>query len=128
MWLRKTAYDRLSGVRRDHVKAARCTINRESQSPDQSSIMIANQLTVSSPSPSGEAAKQELVKILQHAVWQLDDIDREILLMRYEEKLSNREVAYLLEISPDAASKRHGRALLRLQTVLLENGFSESKL
>jgi len=65
--------------------------------------------------PGENIEAQELAGRVQRAIARLSPDDREILLMRYLEGFSNREAAYLLEISPDAASKRHGRALLRLQ-------------
>jgi RNA polymerase sigma-70 factor (ECF subfamily) len=48
----------------------------------------------------------------------LADTDREVLLLRVFEGLSNQEVAQVLDLEPDAASKRYGRALLRLRQVL----------
>jgi len=48
--------------------------------------------------------------------------------MRNFEGLSNQETALLLGVDPDAASKRHGRALLRLRKALLDEGFTESQL
>ena len=42
--------------------------------------------------------------------------------MRNFEGLSNQEVAYLLGLDPATASKRHGRALLRLRQLLLDEG------
>jgi RNA polymerase sigma-70 factor (ECF subfamily) len=53
---------------------------------------------------------------------QLSEADREILLMRNLEELSNHEVAEILQIEPVAASKRYGRALLRLHSLLLASG------
>jgi RNA polymerase sigma-70 factor (ECF subfamily) len=60
------------------------------------------------------------------AVAQLPDADREVLLMRHFEGLSNQEVSCLLDITPAAASQRHGRALLRLRKLLLDSGLAES--
>ena len=53
---------------------------------------------------------------------QLSEADREILLMRNLESLSNQEAAEVLQIEPVAASKRYGRALLRLRSLLLASG------
>ena len=50
--------------------------------------------------------------------------DREVVLLRHYEGLSNQEVGYLLGIDPAAASQRHGRALLRLHQMLFQNGSS----
>ena len=49
-------------------------------------------------------------------------------MMRHFEGLSNQEVACLLGIDPATASKRHGRALLRLHRILFEGGLTESQL
>ena len=48
--------------------------------------------------------------------------------MRNFDGLSNAEVACLLGIDPDAARKRHGRALLRLRQQLLDSGLRESEV
>jgi RNA polymerase sigma-70 factor (ECF subfamily) len=53
----------------------------------------------------------------------LDNDDREVILMRHFEEMSNDEVAETLGLTASAATMRHGRALLRLKT-LLEAGFS----
>jgi RNA polymerase sigma-70 factor (ECF subfamily) len=54
-------------------------------------------------------------------------MDREILLMRNLEGLSNQEVAQVLQIEPATASRRYGRALLRLRKLLIESGLMESE-
>jgi DNA-directed RNA polymerase specialized sigma24 family protein len=48
--------------------------------------------------------------------------------MRNYEGLSYEEAAYILEITPAAARKRHGRALLRLHALLTASGLTESQL
>ena len=52
------------------------------------------------------------------ALEQLDDTDREILLMRHGEHLGNSDVAELLGLSQPAAGMRYLRALRRLRAVL----------
>lgn len=118
LWLQKTALERLLNLRRDHVEAARRAVDREVLLPDRSSAALAERLAASGTSPSEGFAKHELARQIQEALASLSQNDREILLMRYVENFSNQEVAYLLEIHPDTASKRHGRALLRLQKTL----------
>jgi DNA-directed RNA polymerase specialized sigma24 family protein len=61
-------------------------------------------------------------------VAQLPEADRDVLVMRNFEGLSNPEIGYLLDLDPATVSKRHGRALLRLRELLLEDGFRESEL
>jgi DNA-directed RNA polymerase specialized sigma24 family protein len=45
--------------------------------------------------------------------------------MRHGEALSYEEIAVLLETTPAAARKRYGRALIRLQKALSDNGLLE---
>jgi len=46
--------------------------------------------------------------------------------MRTFENLPYEEIGYVLAIEPAAARKRHGRALLRLERLLREDGLKES--
>ena len=55
---------------------------------------------------------------MRTAIERLAEIDREILLLRHIEALTNAEVAELLEIDPATARKRHGRAIRRLGVLL----------
>ena len=57
---------------------------------------------------------------------QLSDDDREIILMRHHEGLSNQEVAHALGLTEAAASMRYLRALRRLRTVLVPDGRSRA--
>lgn len=54
----------------------------------------------------------------------MSDTDREILLLRYIEELTNQEAAEVLGIEPAAARKRLGRAMRRLAELLDENDIS----
>ena len=65
---------------------------------------------------------------LHAALARLPEADRDIIIMRHFEGLSNQEVACLLGMDRAAASKRHGRAMLRLHRVLFEDGTTESQL
>jgi len=126
LWLRKTAHERLLMVQRHHRGAARRSIRREVQLPDGSSFQLAQQLLDPSLTPGQLAERRELARQVRQAVGQLSEIDREILLMRNLEGLSNHEVAQVLQIDPAAASQRYGRALLRLRKLLLDSGLMES--
>jgi RNA polymerase sigma-70 factor (ECF subfamily) len=68
-------------------------------------------------SPSQAAIRQELQARLRAALDEMDSLDREVLALRHFEELSNNEVAQVLGISSDAASKRHLRALKRLKEI-----------
>jgi len=68
--------------------------------------------------PASEAIQQELQRRLHDALDQLDDADREVILMRHFEQLSNQEVAAALELTEAAASMRYLRAVRRLRDLL----------
>jgi RNA polymerase sigma-70 factor (ECF subfamily) len=125
LWVRKTAYERLLNLRRDHRKRARRSVDREVPLPERSSLLLARPLLAGGPSPSQQLAAREFADRVARAVAQLPELDREILLMRHAEELPYEEIACLLEIEPAAARKRYGRALIRLQKVLTDHGLLE---
>jgi RNA polymerase sigma-70 factor (ECF subfamily) len=127
LWLRKTAHERLLMIERHHVDAQRRAVGREVALPDRSSLQLFGQLLAAGSTPSQQLSRAELARRVRQAVARLADIDKEILLMRNLEGLSNHEVAQVLEIAPAAASQRYGRALLRLRKLLLVGGLSESE-
>jgi RNA polymerase sigma-70 factor, ECF subfamily len=128
LWLRQIAFDRAGKACRHHLGAARRAIGREVPLPERSSLVLARQLLAGGSTPSEQLNHVELARRLRQAVAQLPDADREIVMMRHFEGLSNQEVACLLGIDPATASKRHGRAMLRLHRVLSEGGLTESQL
>ena len=69
--------------------------------------------------PASAAMRQEMERKVQAAIEQLAEDDRDIILMRYVEQLSNQDVAAALGLTEAAASMRYLRALRRLRSVLL---------
>jgi RNA polymerase sigma-70 factor (ECF subfamily) len=124
LWLRQIAYDRLVMLRRRHVGAARRTTRRDVALPEQSSAALAAQLLAAASTPSERLARRELARRVRLALDQLEENDREVLLLRNFEGLSNQEVAQVQQITPAAASQRYGRALLRLRALLLDHGIT----
>ncbi len=120
IWLRQTAYQNLLRMRRQHVEAERRSVTRELPLPDGSSATLARQLLGAGPTPNEQLVEEELARRLRQAVAELPETDREILLMRNFEGLSNQEAAQVLGLEPAAASRRYGRAILRLRKVLQE--------
>jgi RNA polymerase sigma-70 factor (ECF subfamily) len=124
LWLRKTAYQRLLNLRRDHRRARR-SVEREEPWPARSSLLVARPLVPGGPSPSQHAQARERAERVGRAVAALAEDDREVLLMRHAQELPYEEIACLLDIQPAAARKRYGRALIRLQKVLADHGLLE---
>jgi RNA polymerase sigma-70 factor (ECF subfamily) len=123
LWARKAAYNRLLNARRDH-RAARRDVRREAADPDQSSLVLARSIIDPGPSPSEAAEAREAAAQMAAAVAQLDEADREVLLMRQVERLPYEEVACLLGVTAEAARQRYGRALIRLRRLVEGLGIS----
>jgi RNA polymerase sigma-70 factor (ECF subfamily) len=125
LWLRKTTYERLLMLQRYHRRAARRSVDREVGLPDGSAFALVQQLLAGGSTPSKHLERAETARRVREVLAQLSETDREILLMRNLEALSNQEVAEVLQIEPVAASQRYGRALLRLRKLLLASGLLE---
>jgi RNA polymerase sigma-70 factor (ECF subfamily) len=125
LWLRQITYDRLLMLHRKHVEAKRRAVTRELSLPENSSLALGRQLVARGASPSAALARSELGGRVRLALAKLSDDDRELLLMRNFEGLSNQEVAQVLDVDPSTASKRYGRALLRLRSLLMAEGSFE---
>lgn len=125
LWLRKKAMDRLLNLRRDHLRGRR-SVAKEEAFADRSSLRLARPLLARGSSPSQHLQARELAQRVSRAVARLGDADREILLLRHAEDLPFEEIGCLLDLEPAAARKRFGRALIRLQKVLRDEGLLES--
>jgi RNA polymerase sigma-70 factor (ECF subfamily) len=124
LWLRHLAKDRLIDAHRFHRKAQRRSLDREQavQPPawaEGSSVQLLAQLLDPEKTPATEAVQRELERRLHDAVAELDEADREVILMRHYEALGNQEVAAALGLTEAAASMRYLRALRRLRSALL---------
>jgi RNA polymerase sigma-70 factor (ECF subfamily) len=122
VWLRHTANEQIMMMYRRHVDAKRRSLSREVSLPDQSSVALARRLI--KEGISTEIQRRELAVQVRNAVDRLPEADREIVLMRIFEDLTNQEAAEVLGINGVAASKRYGRALIKLRDILVESGFS----
>jgi RNA polymerase sigma-70 factor (ECF subfamily) len=114
----------LIDTHRRYVDARQRDVRREVSldrwaSSDTTSSGLAAHLADSATSPSQQAARREMIADLRAVLDRLDEIDREILVLRHLEELSNNEVAAILGIDKFAASKRYLRALGRLRTAML---------
>lgn len=124
LWLRQIAKDRLIDAHRRN-RAQRRDVGREqalatAARADQSSLDLAAQLCDMELTPAAHVLRKELESRFWLALDQLDESDREIVLMRHQEQLGNGEVAELLGLTPAAAGMRYLRAIRRLRTALGE--------
>lgn len=116
IWLRGITWNRLLKLQRQHIGAARRSITREVYLNLPGDISAAVGLSLTTPSTNFQ--KAELQSAVQAGVAMLNDSDREVILMRHFEGLSNLEVAAALGLSPSGATMRHGRALAKLKSIL----------
>jgi RNA polymerase sigma-70 factor, ECF subfamily len=125
LWLFRTAYQRISKTHRRHLRAARRDISREAPMPDESSIRLADWLVDGGLSPDDQLRQQELADGVRAVLALLPATDREVVLLRNLDGLSNHEAAEVLGIQPEAAKKRYTRALVRLQSLLKRHGLGD---
>ncbi len=122
LWLRQLAKDQIIDMHRRHRVAARRSVDREqalnAAFADQSSMDLAAQLKDHELTPAAATIRKELERRFMAALEELDEDDREIMLMRHQEHLSNSEVAAALGLSQPAAGMRYLRAVRRLRDVL----------
>ena len=126
VWLRQVTKQVLIDTHRRYVDAQKRDVNLEvalerSGPEDTSSSGLIAHLADSLTTPSQCAVRKETIAGLRQALEQLDEIDREVLVLRHLEELSNNEVAQILGIDKYAASKRYLRALARLRGVMSTN-------
>lgn len=120
LWVRQITKDRIIDAHRRHRVSGKRSVDREQPllpaiAPDQSTIELAAQLRDPELTPAAAAIQQELALHIQGAIELLDERDRDIILMRHYEQLSNQEIAVALQITEPAASMRYLRALKRLR-------------
>ena len=126
LWLRWLAREQVLTAHRRHLLADRRAVGREVPPlPADASSVFVGALLARGPSPSQAVAAAEAAENLGLALGRLDDDERDLILWRHFERLTNREVAQLLVISEAAAGKRYIRALERLRGLLLGLGLSE---
>lgn len=115
-WIWQTAQQCITAAWRHHIQAQQRSVDREQPFLDHSSRLVASLL--GNRSAGSDLEHQELTQRLALMLTKLPEQDREILVLRRVEGLSNEETAVQLGISPAAAKKRFTRAVLRARTVL----------
>lgn len=125
LWLRRLTADRIHHLHRHHLGAKVRDARREmrqvrpSAGPEASSEVLAEFLVSDRSSPSRLAIRAERRSAVRRAIERLRPADREILTLRYFERLSSAEAARVLGIQEGAARKRYLRALKRFEEAVL---------
>ncbi len=132
IWLRKLAQDRVIDAHRKHRASAKRSVDREQAwtfqvNNDESTILLANQLRDDGITPAAAATLEEFRNHFERALNSMDDTDREIIVMRHYEFMTNKQVATALELSEHAASMRYVRALRKVGKLLRKEGFDQDE-
>jgi RNA polymerase sigma-70 factor (ECF subfamily) len=124
-WLFRLAADRLARTHRDHVASTVRGIGREERigglpNDEATAPQWKDRLTTNDTTPGHRLVREERRLLLAGAIERMDEADREILGLRYLDRLAFDEIAVILEIGLSAAKMRHLRALERLRRLLEE--------
>jgi len=127
LWVRFLTAQRLVALHRRHLGAKMRDVRRQVSLggpafPAVTSVALAERLAALQTTPSQAAVRSEMQLRLAEALEQMNETDREVLVLRQIEELSTAEVAEELGIEKKAASKRYLRALKRLRRILEDAG------
>jgi RNA polymerase sigma-70 factor, ECF subfamily len=120
-WLRLLAAEHVRDAHRQHLFAQKRSITRESRVPeftDESAVDLARHLMAQDTSPSNRLVREERSEQVKEALATLSPQDREVLAMRYVERLSTAEMAEALGLSEAGVKTRHFRAVVRMRSLL----------
>jgi RNA polymerase sigma-70 factor (ECF subfamily) len=122
LWLRWLTGMKLNTLHRKHLGCQARDVTREvpvdRAMPGATSAALAAQLLGRQTSASEVAMRLERKARIQEVIDAMDPVDREVLVRRHFEELSNAEAAQALGLQEAAASKRYIRALRRLKEAL----------
>ena len=133
LWVRLQTGQKLHQVHRRHIdvdaRDARLEVPIMLHAvPGASSFAIASALLDESNTPSRAAMQNEEGDRLREAIERMKEIDREVLVLRHFEMLTNKEVARVLELTEPGATLRYVRALTRLREMLEHLGIASVAL
>jgi RNA polymerase sigma-70 factor, ECF subfamily len=123
LWLRLVTGQKLTDCHRHHLGAQMRDAGQEvslyrGALPQASSASLAAHLLGKLTSATDAAIRAEHKLIVQEALNSMEALDREVLVLRHFEHLSNDETALVLGVKKATASQRYIRALKRLKEIL----------
>ena len=126
VWLRWIANDKLIDSHRHHLGAQKRQLGQEVSifarpMAEATSFALAEHLMGRLTSPTQALQKAETQMAVEEALNQLEPVDREVLVLRHFEHLSNQETAEVLGLKKSGASRRYIAALKRLKELLSDS-------
>jgi RNA polymerase sigma factor (sigma-70 family) len=113
-WLFRLVWSRAIDLIRVHLGPRR-DINREYPWPADAYGALADHVADTHIGPLTNLIREETREHVRRAVASLKPRDREVVFLRFDQQLKFGEIAEILQIDEDAATKRCARALLRLR-------------
>jgi RNA polymerase sigma-70 factor (ECF subfamily) len=125
LWLRLLTGQRLLALHRHHLGAKMRDASQEiafqnGAMPEATSEALAAQFLSHLTTPSQAVVRAEMQHRLQEILNSMEPLDREVLMLRHFEELTNQETADVLGLQKAAASNRYVRALKRLRGILTQ--------
>lgn len=121
-WLRAIAVQRLIDLHRKHLRGSGKSVLREVAFNHTVSSMglhlLGQAIADQGIAPEEQVSAKEQAELLQAALEQLSDRDREVIVLRHMEGLSVADVADVLGIAEGTVKSRHFRSLTRLHALL----------
>lgn len=121
-WLRRIAWQKLVQMHEHHLEAGKRSVRRERRRDwrlsDQSTMRLELLLVSGGTSPSRAANRHEIRERVRTALDGLDEQDREVLLQRYLEQMTVKEIAAASGLSEATIHMRHLRALQKIKSDL----------
>jgi RNA polymerase sigma-70 factor (ECF subfamily) len=121
-WLRQIVRDQLSRIHRQHIETQCRSVSREqvlgNDITDASALQLADRLIGTQTSPSQMVSDKERQEQMRSAMHELLPNERELLLMRFVEQLSIREISEILEIAEESIKSRLRRAIQKLSRLM----------
>jgi RNA polymerase sigma-70 factor (ECF subfamily) len=128
-WLRRIAWQKLVNAHERHLDARKRSARQEQPNyggvSDASAMQIAKLIAGDLTSPSEAAVREETRLRVRAALAELSELDREVLLERYVEQLSVKEIAAGLGSTEAAIHMRHMRALEKLHRLVSGEGLND---
>ncbi len=117
-WLRKIAVNRICDVDRRAFQTAKRAGEVRAADVGASMVNLLDALAASNTSPSMAVDLQDKIKLLQNALDELNEDQREVIRLRYLNQLNVAETAAKMDRSERAVRSLCVRALIRLRELL----------
>lgn len=114
LWLRLVTGQKMTDIHRHHLGAKMRDANQEvslyrGALPQATSVSLAAHLLGRMTSATQAAIRAEHKLLVQEALNSMDPLDREVLVLRHFEQLSNDETAFWPKSSPPASAAANSR-------------------